>query len=210
MIQLIPENIMKRIRSQGIIRTVYYAFFVMVLPKLGINIKHVYGKESKDLHYKYSCDNDLRVDAINSYSEFTSSDINELIEFEGNDLLEKIKFEFKRDNTCVLVRNNREDLAGLCWLEDISNCNHNKKIYLIRDGFVFPKFRGNNYFPALIDASYVHAITLHQDKDTLVIANVILGNYSSCQGLVKANFHHLGISLNFMGKQLINFPFSDK
>lgn len=206
----IPENIKRRICSQGVMRTLYYSFFVFILPRMGIVIKHVYGKKTSEMHLKYISDTDLKADAVDNYDNIPDDDLQALVEFEGNDLLDRIQAEIKGGNTCVFGRNSAGKLIGMAVLEDISDSRKNHKTYLLRDGFVFPKFRGKNYFPAMIDATYLHAINLHRNRETMVVGNVILGNYASSSGILKANFSHLGISVTVFGKQWMNFPFGNQ
>jgi hypothetical protein len=150
--------------------------------------------------------NEIRI--LSYFEDLIENDIDALRKFEGEDILNRYKVDFGSNSLCVILSNNENEMLGACWIEDITNFLVDKRRrFLLRDGFVFPEHRGNNYFEELLEASYQHVKSMCRDEDFVVCGNVILGNYGSSSNLKQALFVCRGCSIYFKKKEIFHFNF---
>ena len=207
---VIPENIRRRIEAQGLFLTLYYAFFVVLLPRLGLTIKKVYYQNAIIDETESGTDTDFNITILHKYEQLTKDIIDSMLEFEGNSLLERIKIDFNSKSVCVLGKDKSDTFVGLCWLQKINAINDTPFTYLLRDSFVLPDFRGRGYYMKLKLAACSYVRKASKNEKFLIVGNVILGNISSARCQKKAGFSHVRTDVYLLGKLVLNIPTFNK
>lgn len=149
-----------------------------------------------------------KFEIIKGINEFYINDKIDLENFEGSEVFTKLNYEFEKRNKCVIVRNKDGKLVGLCFFKEISGPKFAKyKVYLVHNAFVFPEFRGNDYFVQLLNESYRFASEISQGAGMVLRGNVAIGNYSSIKSFKKAGFICKKLIATFKSKEIISIKF---
>jgi len=206
--KLIPKNIYIRIKKQGLLKTMNYAFFVFILQKFFLELKYVYEKTNNAIYINDKIYKKIKFEIIKSINDFNMNDKIDLKNFEGSEIFIKLDYEFNKNNKCIIVRNENEKLAGLCFLNEITNSKVAEyKEYLVYNAFVLPEFRGNDYFVHLLNESYRFANEISQGTGMVLRGNVAVGNYSSIKSFKKAGFICKKLIAKFKNKEIFSIKF---
>lgn len=185
------QSLKKRIEKQGLVATVLYVVTVFILPKIGIDIKTVYKKDTTDFSSRLKLSPDVSIKIVRNLSEINEADLGVLHAFEGDQLISRMKNDFKEQRICTLIKCKTNGLVGLAWLEPLyDEESFNEKTYLSRDRAVFPQFRGKGYSPNQAVKAYSQMQNLFPDKTLSFLANIYIGNKSSINSAKKSGFKY--------------------
>ncbi len=193
-----------RLRNQGVLRTVYYAVTVFILPKLGIDVKHEFLRDSRDTEVELVPGSECLVEIVTEISSFSPDDLRAMREFEGEGLIQRLGADFRRGHSCAIARDTEGHLVGIGWLEHLGRYDSAGEHLLIRDCFVLPQHRGHGYFPALLRLLCLRSVD-QRAQPILFQGNVNMGNTSSSHAFLKAGFGYDRTEIRLFGRHLLYF-----
>ena len=188
---------MLRIKNQGYLKTAWYIFTVFILPRIGIDIKFTYKKDSEEYSKNVNLSSNVSIEVIEDFNQLTTLDVKLLYEFEGDSILTRMKDDFKKKNICILCKKYTDTLVGMAWLEPTCGDNIGWRTYLHRDSIVFPESRGKGYSPIQRVKTYAEMIKRSDNQRVVFLANIYIGNRSSIKSASKAGFNYYKTSIQF-------------
>ena len=182
----------RRIRVQGIRRSVSYVLVTVLMERLGIHIYHVFEAVEKDAA-AFAAPG-LKTAILKGMESFSSADIEALKSYGGPGFLRRFEAAFARHEACVAARLDDGRLAGIVWLTSARDYvpSRRPECALFERGFTFPEYRGRSVLPAMLAYAVCWNREQHPERGA-PYSECSVGNASSARGMLKAGFKPVGI-----------------
>lgn len=184
----------RRAAAQGLLRTLGYLTFTVVLERWGLEVAEVFEHVSQP--DRRGCHGVYQGCVANSTAAFAQSDLQRLRAYGGETILEDFERAFDRRELCVLCRLKGGELAGVCWftIGYVYPAARGCPCVLFERGFTFPEYRGRGVLPAALRYA-VRWLRLQREFGGRIFAECSVFNNSSARAIAKAGFTSAGLRL---------------
>lgn len=191
----ILAKVRARVRTQGVLHTVGYLLFTVLLERLHISLQYVFESASGDAKEGSTEEPSARV--VSSYDELDATDLRALTQYGGTAMLGVFKERLARGEHCVVTHVPGGDFAGAAWLKPTEKWYapaRGRSAYRYESCFTLPEHRGRGAFTAAMKFGVGWLESMDSARQPVFVECSVF-NTSSERAIVRAGFRRIGYVL---------------